>query len=75
MATSPASNPATAQAHTVHAYALGLLGRTREAALELAPAVQVLVSARGPDDPAVRRAEAWLKIIRAGRSHPPKNSL
>jgi eukaryotic-like serine/threonine-protein kinase len=74
-ATSPASNPATAQAHTVHAYALGLLGRTREAALELAPAVQVLVSARGPDDPAVRRAEAWLKSIRAGRSYPPKNSL
>src|ERR1700675_4992768 len=55
-ATSSASNPGIAQAHTIHAYALGLLGRTREAALELTPAVQVLASARGSDDPAVRRA-------------------
>jgi serine/threonine protein kinase/tetratricopeptide (TPR) repeat protein len=74
-ATASASNPGTAQAHTIHAYALGLLGRTREAALELTPAVQVLASARGPDDPAVRRAEDWLKSAHAERSYPPKNSL
>jgi tetratricopeptide (TPR) repeat protein len=74
-ATSSQANPATAQAHTVHAYALGRLGRTREAAEELAPAVQVLANARGPDDPAVRRAEDWLKSVHAGRDHPPKNSL
>jgi serine/threonine protein kinase/Tfp pilus assembly protein PilF len=64
-ATSPASNPATAQAHANHAYALGSLGRKREAADELAPAVQVLLNARGPDDPAVRRAQNWLKNAHA----------
>jgi hypothetical protein len=60
-ATSSASNPAIAQAHAIHAYALGMLGRTREAAEELAPAAQVLVSTRGLDDPSVRRAQNWLK--------------
>jgi hypothetical protein len=38
-----------------------MLGRTREAAEELAPAAQVLVKARGLDDPSVRRAQNWLK--------------
>ncbi len=26
----------------------------------------LLLSARGPDDPAVRRAQEWLKSLRAG---------
>ena len=64
-ATSSPSNPATAQAHTIHAYALGSLGRSREAANELVSAVQVLANARGLDDPAVRRAQNWLKNVRA----------
>ena len=64
-ATSAASNPATAQAHAIHAYALGNLNRTREAADELAAAVLVLLNARGPDDPAVRRAQNWLKNVHA----------
>jgi serine/threonine protein kinase/Tfp pilus assembly protein PilF len=63
--TSPASNPAIAQAHTIHAYALAHLGRSRESAAELASAVQVMLSARGPDDPAVRRAQNWLKNVQA----------
>jgi tetratricopeptide (TPR) repeat protein len=65
VATSPASSPSTAQAHSIHAYALARLGRRREAAEELAPAVQRLVTARGPDDPAVRRAQNWLSNVRA----------
>lgn len=68
LATSPASNPSTAQAHTIHAYALAHLGHRREAADELAPAVQALASARGPDDPAVRRAQNWLNAARADSS-------
>lgn len=64
VATSPATSPSTAQAHTIHAYALTRLGRRREAADELAPAVQTLANARGPDDPAVRRAQTWLKNVR-----------
>ncbi len=65
-ASSTGSSAWTAQAHTVHAYALAHLGRTREAADELAAAVPLLLSARGPDDPAVRRAQEWLKSLRAG---------
>jgi hypothetical protein len=63
-ATSPAGSPTTAQAHAVHAYALAHLGRSRESADELAAAVPVLLSARGPDDPSVRRAQNWLKAVR-----------
>ncbi len=63
-ATSPTGSPTTAQAHAVHAYALAHLGRSRESADELAAAVPVLLSARGPDDPAVRRAQNWLKAVR-----------
>jgi serine/threonine protein kinase/Tfp pilus assembly protein PilF len=63
-ATSTPSNPATAQAHAVHAYALAHLGRAREAADELASAVQVLVAARGTQDPVVKRAQNWLKNLR-----------
>jgi hypothetical protein len=60
-ATSPASSPSIAQAHAIHAYALAHLGRSRESADELAAAVPVLLSARGPDDASVRRAQNWLK--------------
>jgi hypothetical protein len=60
----PASSPTTAQAHTIHAYALAHAGRSRESAEELAAAVPVLLSARGPDDPSVRRAQNWLKEVR-----------
>jgi eukaryotic-like serine/threonine-protein kinase len=60
----PASSAPTAQAHAIHAYALAHLGRSPEAADELAAAVPVLLSARGPDDPVVRRAQDWLKAVR-----------
>jgi eukaryotic-like serine/threonine-protein kinase len=66
IATSPDSSPSTAQAHAIHAYALAHLGRTRESAAELSAALPVLQSARGPDDPAVRRAQGWLRSVRAG---------
>jgi serine/threonine protein kinase/Tfp pilus assembly protein PilF len=66
-ATSPASSPSTAQAHAIHAYALGGLGRSREAADELAAACPILLSARGPDDPTVRRAQDWLRHANADR--------
>lgn len=62
-ATAP-SSASTAQAHAIHAYALAHLGRSLEAADELAAAVPALVSTRGPDDPAVRRARTWLNIAR-----------
>jgi tetratricopeptide (TPR) repeat protein len=63
-ATSPASSPSTALAHAIHAYALAHLGRSRESAEELTAAVPVLLQARGPDDPVVRRAQNWLKAVR-----------
>ncbi len=86
VATSPAGSPSTAQAHSIHAYALARLGRQREAADELALAVRTLAKARGPDDPAVRRAEGWLKNLRADSrqtarvsqvpaAYPPKKIL
>jgi serine/threonine protein kinase/Tfp pilus assembly protein PilF len=61
-ATSPASNPQTALAHAIHAYALEHLGKLPQAAEELRAAVPVLTQARGPDDAAVRRALNWQKI-------------
>jgi serine/threonine-protein kinase len=61
-ATSPATNPQTAQAHAIHAYALEHLGELPQAAEELDAAVPVLVKARGTDDAVVRRAQAWQKI-------------
>jgi eukaryotic-like serine/threonine-protein kinase len=54
-------SPRTAQAHAIHAYVLQHLNRQREAAEELDAAVPVLVKARAPDDPVVRRAQLWLK--------------
>jgi tetratricopeptide (TPR) repeat protein len=60
-ATSPASNPQTALAHAMHAYALEHLGKSKAAAEELDVAVPVLVKARGPDDAVVRRAQNWLR--------------
>ena len=63
-ATSPSSSPFLAQAHAMHAYALEHLHRSTEAATELDVAVPVLVKARGLDDPAVRRAQLWLKVAR-----------
>ncbi|HEY2464620.1 MAG TPA: tetratricopeptide repeat protein, partial [Steroidobacteraceae bacterium] len=61
-ATSPASNPQTALAHAIHAYALEHLGKLPQAAAELDAAVPVLAKARGPDDVVVRRAQGWQKI-------------
>jgi serine/threonine protein kinase/Flp pilus assembly protein TadD len=60
--TSPATNPQTALAHAIHAYALEHLGKLPSAAGELDAAVPVLIKARGPDDAAVRRAQGWQKI-------------
>jgi len=54
----------TAQAHTIHAYALAHLGRPTEAADELSAALPALAKLRGPDDPSVRRAQGWLKSMR-----------
>jgi tetratricopeptide (TPR) repeat protein len=65
MATAPKSSSATAQAHAIHAYVLAHLGRAREAADELSAAVPMLLSARGPDDPAVRRAQSWWNSVRS----------
>jgi serine/threonine protein kinase len=59
-ATSPPLSPTTAQAHAIHAYALSHLGKAREAAAELAAALPILIKSRGSDDPAARRAQAWL---------------
>jgi serine/threonine-protein kinase len=67
IATSPATSASTAQAHAIHAYALGGLGRSREAADELAAAYPMLLSARGPNDPTVRRAQDWLRHANAER--------
>ena len=64
-ASAPKSSSAGAQAHAIHAYALAHLGRSREAADELSAAVPMLLTARGPDDPAVRRAEAWWNSARS----------
>lgn len=50
-----------AQTHTIHAYALEHLGGSQDAANELETALPVLMKARGIDDPAVRRAQLWLK--------------
>jgi serine/threonine-protein kinase len=63
-ATSPAGNPATAQAHAIHAYALAHLGKPHPAAEEFEAALPVLLKAWGADDPAVRRAQNWLKGVR-----------
>jgi len=62
-ATSAASGPASAQAHAIHGYALSRLGRSIEAADELASAVPVLSNARASDEPAARRAQDWLKNV------------
>jgi eukaryotic-like serine/threonine-protein kinase len=59
IATSAESSPSLAQAHAIHAYALMHVGRSPEAADELAAAVPLLLSARGQDDPVVRRAQTW----------------
>jgi serine/threonine protein kinase/lipoprotein NlpI len=63
-ATAPKSSVYAAQAHAIHAYALTHLGRAREAADELSSAVPALLSARGPDDPAVRLAQSWWNSAR-----------
>jgi eukaryotic-like serine/threonine-protein kinase len=63
-ATAPSANPRSAQAHAIHAYALTHLGRSREAAEELAAAYPVLLQARGADDLFVRRVQNWLKAAR-----------
>ncbi|MEP6548006.1 MAG: serine/threonine-protein kinase [Gammaproteobacteria bacterium] len=62
--TLPPASPPIAQARAIHAYALARLGRVSESADELAAAVPVLLSARGADDPFVRRAQSWLKAVR-----------
>jgi eukaryotic-like serine/threonine-protein kinase len=70
----PASHPPGAQAHAIHAYALSRLGRRREAADELATAVPILLAARGPDDPTVRRAQGWWASVRGSASPPTANA-
>ncbi len=67
----PSASPPTAQAHAIHAYALSRLGRSPEAADELSAAVPVLLRAWGADDLSVRRAENWLKNMRAA---PPQTA-
>jgi serine/threonine protein kinase/tetratricopeptide (TPR) repeat protein len=62
--TSSPSGASVAQAHTIHANVLAHMGHTSEAADELAAAVPILLKARGPDDPAVRRAQMWLSGLR-----------
>jgi hypothetical protein len=42
------------------------VGRAQEAVDELTAAVPLLLGARGPDDPAVRRAQEWLRSLRGG---------
>jgi tetratricopeptide (TPR) repeat protein len=68
----PASHPLTAQGRAIHAYVLAHLGRRREAAAELATAVPILLAAQGPDDPGVRRAQAWWASVR--ESAPPSTA-
>ncbi|HME40879.1 MAG TPA: serine/threonine-protein kinase [Steroidobacteraceae bacterium] len=70
-ATSAPSSSYTAQAHAIHAYALEHLGKPRDAAVELEAALPVLLKARGPDDPVVRRAQNWLKAV---RPEPPQTA-
>jgi eukaryotic-like serine/threonine-protein kinase len=70
-ATLPATSPPTALAHAIHAYALIHLDRSPDGAAELESALPVLIKARGPDDPVVRRAQNWLK---AARPPPPQTA-
>jgi eukaryotic-like serine/threonine-protein kinase len=65
-ATSSATSPLLAQAHTVHAYALEHLKRSSEAASELEQAVPILLASNGPEDNNVRRAQLWLKAAHPG---------
>jgi tetratricopeptide (TPR) repeat protein len=74
-ATSPASNPQTALAHAIHAYALEHVGKLPQAAEELDAAVPVLVKARGTDDTVVRRAQAWQKIADPNALHAASASV
>ena len=64
-----ASSSVTAPAHSIHAYVLAHVGRTQEAANELTATLPIMLSSRGPDDPAVRRAQAWLQSLQA--KQPP----
>jgi serine/threonine protein kinase/Tfp pilus assembly protein PilF len=57
---SSASGSSAALAHAIHANVLAHMGHSSEAAGELSAAVPILLKARGPDDPAVRRAQMWL---------------
>jgi eukaryotic-like serine/threonine-protein kinase len=70
-ATSSPSSSLLAQAHAIHAYALMHANKPQDAAAELAEAVPVLLKARGPDDVAVRRAQAWLLSANA---KPPQTA-
>jgi eukaryotic-like serine/threonine-protein kinase len=65
-ATLPPSSAPVAQAHSVHAYALEHVGKLSEAAEELEAAVATLLKTRGADDPATRRAQAWLANAHRG---------
>jgi serine/threonine protein kinase/tetratricopeptide (TPR) repeat protein len=67
-ASAAATNPSLAQAHLIHAYALAHLGRAGESQAEMTSALPVLLAARGGDDPAVRRAQGWLKDLRSAAS-------
>jgi tetratricopeptide (TPR) repeat protein len=64
-----AAGSVTALAHSIHAYVLAHLGRTQEAQNELTATLPIMLSARGPDDPTVRRAQGWLQSLQA--KQPP----
>jgi len=74
-ATSPSSNPQTALAHAIHAYALEHSGNLPQAARELDDAVPALVKARGADDALVRRAQGWQKIADPGALQTASTSV
>jgi eukaryotic-like serine/threonine-protein kinase len=74
--TSTTPNFSAAQAHAVHAYALSHVGRSQEAASELDEALPVMVKVGGTDDPAVKRAQAWLqksRVLAASAGTPRKD--
>jgi tetratricopeptide (TPR) repeat protein len=64
-ATAKSAAASVASAHTIHAYALEHLGRSKEAAEELDAAIPVLIKAWGPHDPVVQRVLGWQKAAHA----------
>jgi tetratricopeptide (TPR) repeat protein len=73
-ATAGPDSPRTAQAHSVHAYALEHTGNSQEATRELLAALPVLEETWGAEDPGVRRAQTWLRTAQALPVSRPKIS-